>query len=163
MGSFVRRIRNKPIILKFSIHVICDLCNVIQVKKKNYFENSFIHQKRMSNNNSFSSLENINILIKSLINSNKYALPLKHISKLVDDLTNLFNESDHYDMEIEIGENDNIKIFKAHSNILKSRSSYFKAALSGDWIKKAENGIILFEKKNISPRIFEVLLMYVYN
>src|SRR5205085_7278744 len=126
----------------------------------NHFENSFIHQKKMSNN-SFSSLENINMLIKSLINSNKDALPLKHISKLVNDLTNLFNESDHYDMEIEVGENDNIKIFKAHSNILKSRSSYFKAALSGGWVKRDENGVILFEKKNISPKIFEVLLMYV--
>ena len=120
----------------------------------------FIHQKKMSNN-SFSSLENINILIKSFINSNKDALPLKHISKLVDDLTNLLNESDCYDMEIEVGENDNIKIFKAHSNILKSRSSYFKAALSDGWVKRSENGIILFEKKNISPKIFEVLLMYV--
>ena len=114
-------------------------------------------------NNSFSSLENINILIKSFINSNKDALPLKHISKLVNDLTNLFNESDYYDMEIEVGENDNIKIFKAHSNILKSRSSYFKAALSDGWVKRDENGVILFEKKNISPKIFEVLLMYVYN
>src|SRR5437773_11121108 len=112
-------------------------------------------------NNSFSSLENINVLIKSFINSNKDALPLKHIGKLVDDLTNLFNESDYYDMEIEVGENDNIKIFKAHSNILKSRSSYFKAALLDGWVKRAENGIILFEKKNISQKIFEVLLMYV--
>ena len=110
-------------------------------------------------NNSFSSLENINVLIKSLINSNKDALPLKHIGKLVDDLTNLFNESDYYDMEIEVGENDDIKIFKAHSNILKSRSPYFKAALSGGWVKRAENGVILFEKKNISPKTFEVLLM----
>src|SRR5947209_19069532 len=114
-------------------------------------------------NNSFSSLENISILIKNLIDFNNDALPLKHISKLVDDLTNLLNESNHYDMEIEVGENDNIKIFKAHSNILKSRSSYFKAALSSGWIKKAENGIILFEKKYMSQKIFEVLLMYVYN
>ena len=112
-------------------------------------------------NNSFSSLENISILIKSLINSNKDALPLKHISKLVDDLANLLNETDYYDMEIEVGENDDIRIFKAHSNILKSRASYFKAALSGGWIKRAENGMILFKKKNISPKIFEVLLMYV--
>ena len=97
------------------------------------------------------------------MSSNKDALPLKHVSKPVNDLTNSFNELDHYDMEIEVGENDNIKIFKAHSNILKSRSSYFKAALSGGWIKRAENGVILFEKKNISPKIFEVLLMYVYN
>ena len=104
--------------------------------------------------NSFSSLENISTLIKSLINSNKYALPLKHISKLVNDLTNLFNESDNYDMDIEVGKDDDIRIFKAHSNILKSRSSYFKAALSDGWIKRVENGIILFEKKNISPKFF---------
>ena len=88
---------------------------------------------------------------------------MKHISKLVDDLTNLLNESDNYDMEIEVGENDNIKIFKVHSNILKSRCSYFKAALSGGWIKRAENGMILFKKKNISPKIFEILLMYDLN
>ena len=108
--------------------------------------------------NSFSSLENISILIKSLINSNKDALPLKHINKLVDDLTNLLNSSDNYDMEIEVEENDNIKIFKVHSNILKSRFLYFKAALSDGWIKRAENGMILFKKKNISPKIFEILL-----
>ena len=96
-------------------------------------------------NNSFSSLENINVLIKSFIKSHKNALP------------------DYCDMEIEVGENDNIKIFKAHSNILKSRSSYFKAALSDGWVKRDENGVILFKKKNISPKIFEVLLMYVYN
>src|SRR5437016_5832024 len=111
--------------------------------------------------NSFSSLENISILIKRLINSNKDALPLKHIGKLVNDLTNLLNETDHYNVEIKVGENDNIKIFKAHSNILKSRSLYFKEALSDGWIKRSENGVILFEKKNISPKIFEVLLMYV--
>ena len=113
--------------------------------------------------NGFSSLENISTLIKSFIDFNKDALPLKHIGKLVDDLTNLLNETNYYDMEIEVGENDDVKIFKAHSNILKSRSLYFKAALSDGWIKRAENGIILFEKKNISPKIFEVLLMYVYN
>jgi len=84
---------------------------------------------------------------------------LKHISKLVNDLTNLLNESDHYDVEMKIGIDDDIKIFKAHSHILKARSLYFKAALSNSWLKRAENGIILFEKNDISPRIFEVLLM----
>ena len=112
-------------------------------------------------NNGFSSLGSINELFEKLLKFNEDTLPLKHISKLVNDLTDLLNESDHYDMEIEIGENDDIKIFKAHSNILKSRSSYFKAALSGGWVKRAGNGVILFEKKNISPKIFEVLLMYV--
>ena len=71
----------------------------------------------------------------------------------------LLSGSDDYDIEIKIGENDNIKTFKAHSNILKVRSPYFKAALSNDRVNRSENGIILFEKKNISPVAFEVLLM----
>src|SRR6266480_4578767 len=123
------------IILLCILHVIYVICVMLSKSKKK----KLIHRKM--SNNSFSSLENISTLIKSLINSNKDALPLKHISKLVDDLTNLLNESDHYDMEIEVGKNDDIKIFKVHSNILKSRSSYFKAVLLDGWIERSENGI----------------------
>ena len=115
----------------------------------------------MSNDSSFTSLENITLLINRLVNSeNNNALPLKYISKLVNDFSNLLKESDHYDIEIKIGtdEQDDVKIFKAHSSILKTRCSYFKTALSNNWIKRSDNGIILFEKENISPKIFEVLL-----
>ena len=114
------------------------------------------------NNNSFTSLENITSLINNLVYSkNKNALPLKYISKLVNDFSNLLKESDHYDVEIKVGtdEQDDVKIFKAHSGILKTRCPYFKTALSNNWIKRSNDGIILFEKENISPKIFEVLLM----
>src|SRR6185369_4759003 len=109
--------------------------------------------------NSFSSLENINEFFNSLINSNKNALPLKHISKLMNDLTNVMNESDYYDVEIKIGNGDDVKIFKAHSHILKARSLYFRVALSDNWVERSENGVILFEKENLSSRIFEIILM----
>src|SRR5438445_7280063 len=88
--------------------------------------------------NSFSSLGNINQFFNSLISSNKYALPLKHINKLVNDLTNVLNESDYYDVEIKIGNGDDVKIFKAHSHILKARSLYFRAALSDNWVEISE-------------------------
>jgi len=105
------------------------------------------------------SLENITLLINKLVYSeNNNALPLKYISKLVNDFSNLLKESDYYDVEIKV-RRDGVKTFKAHSNILKMRSSYFKAALSNNWIKRSDNGIILFEKENISPKIFKVLLM----
>src|SRR3954468_17593392 len=110
----------------------------------------------MSFNNSFSSLENINQFFNSLIDSNKNALPLKHIGKLLNDLTNVMNESDYYDVEIKIGNGDDVKIFKAHSHILKARSLYFKVALSDNLVKRSENGIILFEKENLFPKIFEI-------
>src|SRR5256714_9942787 len=104
----------------------------------------------------FSPLENLNLLINNLINSNNNVLPLKYINKLVNDLTKSLNESNFYDVEIRVGINDDIKTFKAHSIILEARSSYFKVALSSNWIKRSDDGIILFEKPNISPKIFEV-------
>src|SRR6266480_2335057 len=116
----------------------------------------------MSNNSSFTSLEDITLLINRFVHSeNNNALSLKYISKLVNDFSNLLKESDYYDMEIKVGtdEQDDVKTFKAHSSILKTRCSYFKTALSNNWIKRSNDGIILFEKENISPKIFEVLLM----
>src|SRR5689334_881012 len=114
--------------------------------------------------NYFSSLENITTLLNNLVGSNQNALPLKYIGKLVNDFTNLLKESDSYsyDMEIKTGgaDKEGVKTFKVHSIILKARSSYFKAALSNNWmIKKSQDGIILFEKENIFPNVFEILLM----
>ena len=106
----------------------------------------------------FSPLENLNLLINNLISSNNNVLSLKYINKLVNDLTKSLNESNFYDIEITVGINENIKIFKAHSTILETRSSYFKVALSSNWLERSDNGIILFEKENISPKIFELLL-----
>ena len=126
--------------------------------KKSFFDT----MTNNTNNNSFTSLENITLLINRLVNSeNNNVLPLKYISKLVNDFSNLLKESDYYDVEIKVGtdEQDDVKIFKAHSGILRTRCSYFKTALSNNWIKRSDNGIILFEKENISPKIFEVLLM----
>ena len=126
--------------------------------KKSFFDT----MTNNTNNNSFTSLENITLLINRLVNSeNNNVLPLKYISKLVNDFSNLLKESDYYDVEIKIGtdEQDGVKTFKAHSGILKTRCSYFKAALSNNWVKRSDDGIILFEKENISPKIFEVLLM----
>ena len=108
-----------------------------------------------NSSNSFSSLRNIN----RLINANGDSSPLKYIGKLVNDLTNMLNESDCYDVEIKVEGYEGVKIFKAHSNILKARSSYFKVAFSNNWVRRrSEDGIILFEKKNISPKVFKVIL-----
>ena len=86
-------------------------------------------------------------------------MPASHVDKFSNDLTRLLSESDFYDVEIRIGVDENVKTFKAHSIILEARSSYFKVALSSNWIKRSDDGIILFEKPNISPKIFELLLM----
>ena len=107
----------------------------------------------------FSPLENLSLLINNLISSDNNVLSLKYIDKLLNDLTKSLSESNFYDVEIKVGVNKDIKIFKAHSTILEARSSYFKVALSSNWLERSNNGIILFEKENISPKLFELLLM----
>ncbi|RIA90648.1 hypothetical protein C1645_823100 [Glomus cerebriforme] len=82
-------------------------------------------------------------------------------SCLSKNLLNLLEEADDYNVSIQVGEKQNIKEFRAHSNILRARSPYFKIALSSDWVKK-ENGIIVFTKPNISPTVFEIILRYIY-
>ena len=106
----------------------------------------------------FSSLL-INFLKKFFRCSLEDLVEPKHLNKLLHDLAKLLNEPDFYDVEIKVGEDQDVKTFKVHSTILKARSSYFKVALSNNWTKQSDDGIILFEKKNISPKIFEVLLM----
>ncbi|GBB84420.1 hypothetical protein RclHR1_01100012 [Rhizophagus clarus] len=66
-----------------------------------------------------------------------------------------------YDVKIIVGEEPNIKEFKAHSIILSSRSIYFRNALSPRWANK-EDGVIIYNKPNISPLVFEILIKYIY-
>jgi len=73
------------------------------------------------------------------------------------DLLKLFETSAVYDVSITVGEAPNAKTFKAHSAILVSRSPYFATAPSSNWVKK-ENNITIFEKPNITPKIFDILL-----
>ncbi|CAG8555898.1 11217_t:CDS:2, partial [Dentiscutata heterogama] len=85
----------------------------------------------------------------------------EHIQNLLKDISSLLESSENFDVKIKIGEEPNIKEFKAHSVILSARSAYFKTALSSQWARK-ENGIIIFDKPNISPSVFEILLDYIY-
>jgi hypothetical protein len=73
------------------------------------------------------------------------------------DFSNLLESGEDYNVKIIVGKEQNVKEFRAHSVILSSRSIYFKNALSSRWAKK-EDGIIIFNKPNISPLVFEVLL-----
>ncbi|PKC08946.1 hypothetical protein RhiirA5_416302 [Rhizophagus irregularis] len=77
------------------------------------------------------------------------------------DFSNLLENNEDYNVKIIVGEDSNIKEFKVHSIILSSRSIYFKNALSSRWAKK-EDGIIVYNKPNIAPLVFEVLIKHIY-
>ncbi|KAG9288961.1 hypothetical protein G9A89_019583 [Geosiphon pyriformis] len=88
--------------------------------------------------------------------------PQQFFQALSDDFGNLLNSQNFSDVRIVIGEAPNIRTFHAHSQILAARSPYFAVALSSDWVKR-ENNTIIFNKPNISPNIFEIILRYIYN
>ena len=83
------------------------------------------------------------------------SLELHHL--LSYDFSSILNDADDYDVIIKVGENGDIKEFQAHSVILRARSSYFKVALSTRWNTK-KDGMIIFNKSNITPAVFEMIL-----
>jgi len=83
------------------------------------------------------------------------------LPNLSKDLSLLLSDDSDYNMIINVGEQPNIKQFKVHSIILRVRSPYFRVALSSEWAK-VENNYIIFNKPNISPKVFEVILKYIY-
>ncbi|GBB83321.1 hypothetical protein RclHR1_10050004 [Rhizophagus clarus] len=80
---------------------------------------------------------------------------------LAQNFSQLLDDADDYNIIIKVGENSNTKEFRAHSNILRARSPYFKRALSQDWVIK-KNNMINFNKPNISPIVFEMIIKYMY-
>jgi hypothetical protein len=63
-----------------------------------------------------------------------------------------------HDVVIKVGEESNARSFHVHSQILAAQSPYFATGLSSDWARRDENNIINFNKPNISPRVFELVL-----
>lgn len=81
---------------------------------------------------------------------------------LSEDFSHLLDQPDDYNVSLEIGEEPNIKIFKTHSVILRARCSYFRAALSNEWVRKEDEKFV-FKKSNISCTVFEIILRYIYS
>ncbi|RHZ61183.1 hypothetical protein Glove_349g86 [Diversispora epigaea] len=85
-------------------------------------------------------------------------MSLKFCDKLSQNYIELLNDKDDYNVIIEVINQE--KTFKAHSNILKYRSSYFRKELEN--IRPNKNNIKIIIKQNISAQIFDVILKYIY-
>jgi len=66
-------------------------------------------------------------------------------------------DDDDFDVIIQVGEDNNTKEFRAHSATLQASSLYFKSAFSPNWMVK-KNDMIMFNKPNITPIVFEMIL-----
>ncbi|RGB30310.1 hypothetical protein C1646_671816 [Rhizophagus diaphanus] len=83
---------------------------------------------------------------------------LTHFSQ---NFSRYFDSTDESNVVIRVGKDDNTQNFNAHSLILKAQCPYFNAGLSSEWAKKEGNNII-FDKPNIEPEVFEIVLKYLY-
>ena len=72
-------------------------------------------------------------------------------------IAGLHKGADDYDVTFEAGQQPNIKMFQAHSVILRAVSPYFKTALSKKWNQENQNGLV-FKKPNIEPAVFAIIL-----
>ncbi|CAB4436721.1 unnamed protein product [Rhizophagus irregularis] len=73
----------------------------------------------------------------------------------------ILKDDEYYDITIEVGEDPNVKIFRAHMIILYYRSPFLRRILASN--KKNDNGALSHIKlSNISPDIFQIILNYIY-
>lgn len=81
----------------------------------------------------------------------------ENYSNLLQDFSSMLDDADDHDVLIQVGENQDIEEFRAHSNILRARSKYFKAVLS-NVSNDLFNGKIKIKKANIIPSVFKIIL-----
>ncbi len=76
--------------------------------------------------------------------------------KLSQNYVELLRDNEYYDITIEVGEDPNVKIFRAHMNILTCRSPYLRRTLGSN--KNIDNVLTHFKLPNISPETFQIIL-----
>ncbi|RGB35315.1 hypothetical protein C1646_699919 [Rhizophagus diaphanus] len=84
-------------------------------------------------------------------------MSFEYPQEISSDYEKLLETEKGHDVIIYAGEDENMNEIHAHSLILCTRSQYFFAALYNDWVEK-KNGIFIFKKPNISPRLFKIIL-----
>ena len=78
-------------------------------------------------------------------------------TRLSQNYIEVLEDDEYYDIIIEVGEDPNVKIFRAHMIILCYRSPFFRRTLASN--KKNNNDISAHIKlPNISPEIFQIIL-----
>ncbi|UZO04964.1 uncharacterized protein OCT59_025325 [Rhizophagus irregularis] len=82
-------------------------------------------------------------------------------SKLSQNYIELLKDDQYYDITIEVGEDPNVKIFRAHMDILCYRSPYLQRILASNK-KNNDNVLAHIKLPKISPEIFQTILEYIY-
>ncbi|CAB4437662.1 unnamed protein product [Rhizophagus irregularis] len=84
----------------------------------------------------------------------------KLLSKLAENILEILDDDEYYDITIEVGDDPNVRIFRAHMVILKYRSPYLRKILSTN--KKIDGTLTSIKLPNILPETFQIVLRYIY-
>ncbi|EXX59806.1 hypothetical protein RirG_185720 [Rhizophagus irregularis DAOM 197198w] len=88
-------------------------------------------------------------------------MSMQFFPKLSQNFIELLDDDEYYDITIEVGEDPNVKIFRAHTGILCYRSPYLRRYLASN--KKNNDNVLAHIKfPNISPDTFQIILKYIY-
>ncbi|EXX65183.1 carbohydrate-binding module family 13 protein [Rhizophagus irregularis DAOM 181602=DAOM 197198] len=98
-----------------------------------------------------SGAENVDKLVTNIMDNYKF------LPKLSQNLLEILNDDEYYDVTIEVGNDPNVKIFRAHMIILNCRSTYLREILSANKKKNGES-LVHIKLPNILPEIFEIIL-----
>ncbi|GBC28924.2 BTB/POZ protein [Rhizophagus irregularis DAOM 181602=DAOM 197198] len=83
----------------------------------------------------------------------------KFLPKLTQNLLEILEDNEFYDITIEVGNDPYVKIFRAHMVILNYRSPYLRRILSTSVSRNNNDGSLTHIKlPNISPEIFQMIL-----
>src|ERR1700753_2319674 len=85
----------------------------------------------------------------------------KLLTKLSQNLLEILNDEEYYDVTIEVGNDPYVKVFRAHMVILNYRSLYLRRILSTNKMKN-DGTLVHIKLPNISPEIFQIILRLVY-
>ncbi|GBC07116.1 hypothetical protein RclHR1_07270001 [Rhizophagus clarus] len=88
-------------------------------------------------------------------------MSIQFFSKLSQNFIELLEDDEYYDVTIEVGEDPNVKIFRAHIGILCYRSQYLRRHLTSNK-KNNDNALAHIKLSNILPDTFQIILKYIY-
>jgi hypothetical protein len=83
----------------------------------------------------------------------------KFLPKLSQNLLEILDDEEYYDITIEVGNDPYVKVFRAHMVILHHRSPYLRRILSTNK-KRSDETLIHIKLPNILPEIFQRILRY---
>ena len=81
----------------------------------------------------------------------------KFLPKLSQNLLEILDDNEYYDITIEVGNDPYVKIFRAHMVILNYRSPYLRRILSTNK-KKNDGTLVQIKLPDIPPEIFPTIL-----